>query len=137
MANLFLIMVLTASLAASFAWPRNRPPVAVDDQYFILYHPVPVVEIPVLENDTDPDGDVLQVTALPAIEGGKAEIVDGTIVRVYIDWSQQVPDDFYGLMARGTYAVSDGMATRYANWAVWYFPEIPPIDLGASTEGGN
>lgn len=58
-----------------------------DDQYFILYHPVPVVGIPVLENDTDPDGDVLQVTSLPVIEGEGGEIVDGTIVRVYIDWS--------------------------------------------------
>ncbi|MEZ4769974.1 MAG: Ig-like domain-containing protein [Caldilineales bacterium] len=126
MTNLILLLLFSVSLVLPMPGPRNRPPVAADDHYFILYHPVQEVEIPVLENDTDPDGDVLHVTSVPAVDGGKVEIVDGEFIRIYIDWSQWVPDDYYTPVAHGTYVVSDGKAFTTANWAVWYFPEVPP-----------
>lgn len=107
------------------AGPRNRPPVAVEDYYVLLFNTAPVVEIPVLVNDSDPDGDVLQVTALPAIEGGTAQILDGNSVRVYLDWSREYSEPI-GLVAHGTYVVSDGKADSRAVWSVWYWPFMQP-----------
>ena len=104
---------------------RNHLPVAVADQYFLLFYTAPVVEIPVLENDTDPDGDVLHVTALLATEGGTAQILDDGTVRVYLDWSREVSEP-EGLVAYGTYIVSDGTAGSTAVWSVWYWPFMQP-----------
>lgn len=104
---------------------RNHPPVAMADQYFLLFNPSPVVEIPVLENDTDPDGDVLHVAALLATEGGTAQILDDGTVRVYLDWSREVYEP-EGLVAYGTYIVSDGTAGSTAIWSVWYWPFMLP-----------
>ena len=104
---------------------RNHPPAAVADQYFLLFYPLPVVDIPVLENDTDPDGDALHVTGLLATEGGTAQVLDNGAVRVYLDWSSDNsgPD---GLVAYGTYVVSDGTASSSAVWSVWYWPFMLP-----------
>ena len=104
--------------------PRNQPPVAVEDQYFLLYNPLLVVEIPVLANDSDPDGDVLKVTALPVSEGGTARIHEDGTVQVYLDWSGDYSEP-EGLVAFGTYVVSDGMADSTSVWSVWYWPIIP------------
>ena len=125
MSNLLLVLMMTLTLVTPFAGPRNRPPIANDDELVLLYHPVPTVDIPVLENDTDPDSDPLVVTSLPMIDGGKAEIVGGNVVRVYLDWSTGV--GYLGrLVAHGTYVVSDGIAQSRASWYVWYWPEIQP-----------
>ncbi|MCA1942363.1 MAG: tandem-95 repeat protein [Yonghaparkia sp.] len=58
-----------------------RNPVANDDQ--VLIRPGFTVLVPVLDNDTDPDGSDLIVTAVgPNTDGLTAEIVDGRYVRV-------------------------------------------------------
>lgn len=119
-----LILLLLVSTSVLLPGPRTRPPVAVEDPYFLLYNPVPVVEIPVLENDYDPDGDVLTVKTLLATEGSKAEIIDGRIVRVYLDWSREYTEP-EGLVAYGVYVVSDGQAESWSVWSVWYWPVIP------------
>lgn len=124
MANLILILTLLVSSYAALPGPRTRPPVAVEDHYFLLFNPAPVVEIPVLANDHDPDGDALQVKALSATVGGKAEIIDGGIVRVYLDWSREYAEPF-DPVAYGVYVVSDGQAESWSVWSVWYWPYIP------------
>ncbi len=116
-------LVLMSMLSSGV--PHNHPPVAVADQYFLLFYPLPVVDIPVLENDTDPDGDVLHVTALLATEGGTAQILDDGSVRVVLDWSREVYEP-EGLVAYGTYVVSDGAAGSTAVWSVWYWPVMLP-----------
>lgn len=59
----------------------GRNPVANDDQ--VLIRPGFTVLVPVLDNDTDPDGSALTVTAVePNDPGMTAEVVDGQFVRV-------------------------------------------------------
>lgn len=59
----------------------GRNPVANDDQ--VLIRPGFTVLVPVLDNDTDPDGSALTVTAVEPTEPGTvAEVVDGQFVRV-------------------------------------------------------
>lgn len=124
MTHLILILLLLVSINASLHGPRNQPPVALEDQYFLLFNPAPVVEIAVLDNDHDPDGDVLTVKALHGAEGGQAEIIDGRIVRVYPDWSREYSEPF-GLVAYGVYVVSDGQVDSWSVWSVWYWPYMP------------
>lgn len=58
-----------------------RNPVANDDQ--VLIRPGFTVLVPVLDNDTDPDGSPLTVTGVEANESQvSAEVVDGQFVRV-------------------------------------------------------
>lgn len=58
-----------------------RNPVANDDQ--VLIRPGFTVLVPVLENDTDPDGTALTVTTIEANDAEVvAEVVDGQFVRV-------------------------------------------------------
>ena len=120
-----LLMTLVLMSGLPTFGPRNLPPIANDDEVFLMYHPAQSVDIPVLANDVDPEGRVLRVTGLPMVDGGKAEIIDGKSVRVYIDWSQG-GGNAYGLVAHGAYFVSDGQAVSKAEWFVWYWPEILP-----------
>jgi 5-hydroxyisourate hydrolase-like protein (transthyretin family) len=77
----------------------NRPPVAVDDAASTPYR-IPVT-IPVLANDTDPDGDPLTVVAVGRPKHGKVAINAGKTLTY-------TPNaDFSGKDAV-TYAVSDG-----------------------------
>lgn len=119
---MFLVLVVISGL--SLFKPPNHPPIAYNDEVYLPYHPVAVVEIPVLENDVDPEGRPLRVTRLGLVEGGKAEIVGGKVVRVILDW----PADGrgYGLIAHGGYLVSDGVGADKAEWFVWYWPEVMP-----------
>jgi hypothetical protein len=121
-----LFVTLALLLGLQTTDPRNQPPIANDDDVFLLYHPARIVDIPVLDNDVDPEGQVLRITRLALTEGGKAEIVDGQAVRVQIDWSAQTGGLPYGLVARGVYVVGDGLAESKAQWFVWYWPEILP-----------
>lgn len=125
MSNLLLVLMMMVTLVVPLVGPRNRPPVAVADQYFLLFYPAPVVEIPVLVNDSDPDGDVLHLTALLGTQGGTAQILDDGAVRVYLDWSREAYEP-EGLVASGTYIVSDGTAGSTAVWSVWYWPFMLP-----------
>ncbi|MFB9642212.1 Ig-like domain-containing protein [Agromyces lapidis] len=57
--------------------PINRPPLARDDEYGVRPERTTILEV--LENDTDPDGDVLTVAELPTASGaaGRLELIDG------------------------------------------------------------
>jgi hypothetical protein len=56
---------------------NNRPPIAVDDTFGV--RPGRTTVLPVLSNDTDPDGDVLTITDVSAVpeEQGSLDLVDG------------------------------------------------------------
>ena len=59
--------------------PVNDPPVAEDDEYTVLEDEVVVRNV--LDNDTDPDGDILTVTTIPVADPMNGELVlnpDGT-----------------------------------------------------------
>ncbi|MFF2270902.1 Ig-like domain-containing protein [Agromyces sp. NPDC058136] len=57
--------------------PVNRPPLARDDEYGVRPERTTILEL--LENDTDPDGDILTIAELPAASGaaGRLELIDG------------------------------------------------------------
>ncbi|PRY69195.1 fibronectin type III domain protein [Glaciihabitans tibetensis] len=56
---------------------QNRPPVARDDEFGV--RPNRTTILPVLDNDTDPDGDVLVITKFTALDEsvGKLDAIDG------------------------------------------------------------
>lgn len=124
--GLLLNLVLIIAVAAAVPARVNHAPIISDDHHILLFQPAAVVEIPVLENDTDADGDLLRVVAVTTAPGGKVEIVDGDVVRVYPDWSHVKGDRLEYLVASGTYLVSDGSAMRRASWSVWYWPVLQP-----------
>ncbi|WP_438855769.1 Ig-like domain-containing protein [Agromyces sp. M3QZ16-3] len=55
----------------------NRPPVARDDEYGVRPERTTVLEV--LENDTDPDGDVLTIASTSEVSeaAGRLELIDG------------------------------------------------------------
>ena len=57
--------------------PQDRPPLARDDSYGV--RPGKTTVLPVLENDTDPDGDVLTVANINGFSGaqGHLDYIDG------------------------------------------------------------
>jgi len=126
MTGLLLNLILVISLVAPFARQSNHPPMARDDLRIVLFHPVAIVDLAVLDNDMDADGDNLQVVGLSTVEGGRAEIVDGALVRVVLDWSRVSGGSLEYRLAHGTYLVSDGAALRRARWSVWYWPVMQP-----------
>lgn len=126
MSDLLLNLALICAVATAVPTGANHAPLAVDDHTILLFQPAPVVEVPVLANDTDSDGDPLSLVSLSVSHGGRAEIIDGAIVRVYLDWSQVGGSGLEYLVADGTYLVSDGAAVRQARWSVWYWPVMQP-----------
>jgi hypothetical protein len=126
MSGLLLNLILIVALLAPFAVRRNQPPLANDDQRVLLFQPAAIVEIPVLDNDVDADGNALHVVELSTVEGGRAELVEGALVRVYPDWSRVSGGKLEYRLAHGTYLVSDGAAVRRARWTVWYWPVMQP-----------
>ena len=79
--------------------PVNDAPEAADDRATTLEDEA--VEIPVLDNDTDIDGDRLRVRSVSPAGHGTAEVAaDGTIV-------SYVPDPNYHGLDRFTYVVAD------------------------------
>uniref|UniRef100_UPI003988BE73 Ig-like domain-containing protein n=1 Tax=Conyzicola sp. TaxID=1969404 RepID=UPI003988BE73 len=80
----------------------NRPPTAIDDEYGI--RPGRTTILPLLDNDTDPDGDVLVISAYdPVAEStGRLDSIDGGRA---LQFTPAV--DFIGTIAF-TYTVDDG-----------------------------
>ena len=80
---------------------ENRPPSAVDDQFGV--RPGRTTLLPVLDNDSDPDGDVLtaQVQGDNARRRNRAGVYDGTGLQV------KVPADATGT-AQFQYQANDG-----------------------------
>lgn len=122
--TLVLCVTLVLLAVAPVMPPPNQQPVANDDVVIVRYEP-PYVDIRVLANDYDPEGAPLTVVAVPAMEGGKAVIVKGQIVRVYLPPPNSAPDyvpPIY-LLAQGTYLVSDGTNMSMAEWRVLFRPQ--------------
>lgn len=94
----------TQSLADTLAerTENNRPPIAVDDVFGV--RPGKTTILPVLDNDTDPDGDVLVVTSVdPVAETtGKLDFIDGGRALQFTP-----AEDFVGGFVVG-YQVEDG-----------------------------
>lgn len=124
-AALLIVLFSMTAVAANAGGARNMPPVANDDEVILLYRPATTVDIPVLDNDFDPEGRDLRVTGLLQSEGSKAEVVGGKFVRVTVDWSA-VDKNPTGLVAHGVYLVSDGQAQSKGEWFVYYWPEMLP-----------
>jgi len=104
--------------------PPNQPPVAEDDIVIVQCEPS-YVDIRVLGNDYDPEGAPLTVVDVPVAEGGKAVVLKGQVVRVYLRPTMTPPDyvpPIY-LLAEGTYVVSDGVNASVASWSVFFRPQ--------------
>jgi hypothetical protein len=80
----------------------NRPPTAIDDEYGI--RPGRTTILPLLDNDTDPDGDVLVISAYDPVNEstGRLDSIDGGRALQYTPRT-----DFVGTIAF-TYTVDDG-----------------------------
>lgn len=131
---LLIIALSLTAVAAHAGDPRNEPPIANNDEIVLSSCPMAIVDIPVLDNDFDPEGRNLRVTRVSLIKGGQAVISDGKIVRVTIDWLSDNGDAF-GLVAHGAYFVSDGLAESKAEWFVCYWPESHALALAAQPFG--
>lgn len=124
-----VMLVLMALVNLATIAPNPPGPVASDDQVILLY-PVPYVDVYVLDNDGTGSQDDLTVVATSGSRSGKAAVVQGTFVRVYIDWASYYawpePNDeeFGDAVAHGVYTVSDGSGLASARWVIYYWPEM-------------
>jgi len=110
----------TATVTVTIAPLPNQPPLAVDDTASVI--PGASVTIPVLANDSDPDGDTLTITAVGAPGLGSAAISGATIV--YTALTGVAGTD------RFTYTISDGRggtATATVTVTVAPAPNRPPV----------
>lgn len=120
--TLLVLMFSMSAAAVNAGTPRNLPPVANNDEV-TLFRPVQTVDVPVLDNDYDPEGRALRVVGLTVLQGGRAVIAEGKAIKVYIDplpVNGEGPSA--GLVAHGAYIVSDGLLESKAEWFVYYRP---------------
>ncbi len=96
-----------------------RNPVAVEDE--VRARPGATVAVQVLANDSDPDGDALQVVAVETTEGDGvvAEIVDGTIVSI----TAPTAEDSYGLV----YTIANSRGGTSANYITLVVDDDAPL----------
>ncbi|SEH56118.1 MULTISPECIES: Ig-like domain-containing protein [unclassified Leifsonia] len=102
---------------------NNRPPVAVNDQFGV--RPGRTTLLPVLANDSDPDGDILTITDVPTLPPaqGRLDLVEG-------DRSIQfTPADGSNGTISFRYSISDG---RGGTASAQVDATIRPIDLNAA-----
>ncbi|GAB3156976.1 Ig-like domain-containing protein [Microbacterium neimengense] len=80
---------------------QNNPPTAVDDEYGVRAGRT--VLLPVTDNDTDPDGDLLSATPLGGLPNGytAAPVLGGSAIQVAVPANAQGATSF-------TYRVDDG-----------------------------
>ena len=96
----------------------NRAPLAIDDR--VSAQPGKRVRVQVLDNDTDPDGDVLRVVDVSLLPGAEISIVDGTAIDV-------IPGESAVGLLTFTYAISDAEGlTATADVAV-FVDELQPL----------
>ena len=126
MHTMILILILIVNtITLPGPWPGPGPNAAPDE--ILLLYPVSSLDIPVLQNDGDAGIDEdLRVIALPHVEGAKAMILDGEVVRVFLDWSGINVANIVNPVAQGTYVVSNGRGQTTTTWEVWYWPEMQP-----------
>ncbi len=125
---LLIVVILVVSLIPLPARERYHVPVARADDRTLVYQ-MPYVDIDVVNNDFGPGRNSLHVVAVTVAQGQGVEIIDGSTVRVYVDWASYLADAtandaVAGRVAHGTYIVSNGYAQSRAQWAVWYVPDM-------------
>jgi hypothetical protein len=105
----------------------NQPPVAVDDSATTAFGQP--VAVPVLANDSDPDGDTIAIASVSAPLDGTAAIAGNAVV--------YTPAAGFSGVDRFSYTISDGRggtATAFVTVVVAPAPNQPPIavnDTGA------
>ncbi|NJK70346.1 MAG: tandem-95 repeat protein [Microcoleus sp. SU_5_3] len=112
----------------------NRLPIAIDDR--ATSHGDTSVKIPVLANDSDPDGDTLILTVLTNGVGGKAEInFNGTFDKADDFITYQPHGDFWDDDSF-TYQIDDSRGgTATATVAIDFVNKLPiAIDDSATTD---
>lgn len=106
----------------------NRPPVAVDDVATVPRN-ASGATIPVLANDSDPDGDPLTIIAVSTPANGTASIVGDTV--------RYVPrTGFFGADSF-TYTISDGALTATATVRITVTAAAPIANLDVATTRRN
>ena len=116
-AVVFAMLIVPATSAAASFSPRNQPPVTVED-HVVVPNDVTYVDVPVLKNDYDPDGDPIELVRIFDVEGGKAEIKGDGIVRFYPEFNPQ-PGPASRLLGYGEYSITDGVYTTRGKWFIW------------------
>jgi CshA-type fibril repeat protein len=109
-----------ASVSSTFTWTvGNPPPVAANDTASTAEDTL--VTIPVLTNDTDPDGDTVTVTGATAANGSVTINPDGTLA--------YIPNANFNGTDTITYTISDGQGgTSTATVTVTVTPvNDPPV----------
>jgi hypothetical protein len=128
------------SNANFFIDPPPQPPVAINDAAATGYQSP--VFIPVLTNDSDPEGDALSISSVqsPTNLGGTAVVNNnGTPANTTDDGILYTPGQFSGL-DQFSYTISDGSQTASALVTVTVAPLCPPTPTGnftANFEAGN
>ncbi|MEZ4769990.1 MAG: hypothetical protein R2844_16345 [Caldilineales bacterium] len=129
MNSIALIVALVVCLMPLPARARYHVPIAQRDELMLSSQPL-VVDIDVLDNDFGPGRDSLHVVSATGAGAARIEVIDGSTVRVVVDWRSHLawPAAGYGgvmgRVAYGTYVVSNGYARSQAQWAVWYVPDM-------------
>jgi hypothetical protein len=130
---MYAIAVVLIMLASVFPFSvsgrgHHHHPIAREDEHHLMAQ-VRSVDISVLDNDSGPGPERLQVVAVTTTRGGRAEIIDGRTVRVTIDWDSYAVWLIRNTNARdarvayGTYVISNGYARSVATWTISYWPE--------------
>lgn len=108
--------------------PVNRPPVAVDDVATVPRNS-PGQSIPVLANDSDPDGDALRISAVSTPANGTATISGSAIV--YAPRQGFLGADSF------TYTISDGALTATATVRITVVAAPPVANPDTATTRRN
>jgi len=120
----------TATVTLTVA-PVNDAPIAVDDTAMVTEGMDVAIEV--LDNDSDPDGDPLEISGVSdPEEGGTVSINGETVVYTPPEVSETVTDSF-------TYTLSDGELSETATVTVTVFPgnqaPIAVDDTTSTSEG--
>jgi hypothetical protein len=122
-------MIMLVSILPTSAGSKHQPPIAYDDERQLAVQ-MRVIDIAVLANDIGPGSDNLYLVTVNGTRGGRAEIIDGRIVRVTIDWASYAAwanknrSGVGDRVAYGTYIISNGYARSAATWTIRYWPEM-------------
>jgi len=119
-------------LGAVEAIRPNAPPDAVPDVFFFDAPGILPVTLPVLENDTDPDGDPISISEVQAtgLFGGLVQAPDGSLI---YDIPQDLLEALEGevVVDTFTYTITDGGLSDTASVTVTTIPDavLPAGDL--------
>lgn len=107
----------------------NNAPAAVEDEAFTTRNTA--VAIPVLANDSDPDGDPLTIVAAGPAANGSVSFSPGTVT--YTPAAGFAGTDFF------TYTISDGYGGTASATVTVVVPNLPPVAVDdlASTPGNT